>query len=308
MSRPCGFPFISDSIIYSCTLIMVMAEVAQLQLTGWVALADDQAVNFCGSQFTAWEPNHLKVLDDGKQLQLVLDEVSGSGLGSMQDFMYGHFEIQMKVAPGDTAGTVTSFYLSSAPSSTTQEERDEIDFEFLGNVSGQPYLLQTNIFTNGSGYKEQRIVPWFDPTEKFHTYSISWTEQQVLFSVDGIAIRTFYNNKASGQLYVDRYPMQAFLSIWNGDDWATLGGLVKINWTAAPFVASYQNYQVDACVFKGNISACEQSAYSGAAPHASLMSDLGSNLNFVEEHFMVYNYCHDTQRFESPPPECTLAD
>jgi xyloglucan:xyloglucosyl transferase len=58
--------------------------------------------------------------------------------------------------------------------------RDELDFEFLGNVSGEPYLLQTNIFTNGTGYKEQRIYLWFDPTADFHTYTISWTKDAVL--------------------------------------------------------------------------------------------------------------------------------
>ena len=69
--------------------------------------------------------------------------------------------------------------LSSAPE-TSAETRDELDFEFLGNVSGEPYLLQTNIFTNGTGYKEQRIYLWFDPTADFHTYTISWTKEIVM--------------------------------------------------------------------------------------------------------------------------------
>jgi xyloglucan:xyloglucosyl transferase len=47
-------------------------------------------------------------------------------------------------------------------------------------VSGEPYLLQTNIFTNGTGYKEQRIYLWFDPTADFHTYTISWTKDAVM--------------------------------------------------------------------------------------------------------------------------------
>jgi xyloglucan:xyloglucosyl transferase len=33
---------------------------------------------------------------------------------------------------------------------------DELDFEFLGG-KGQNYLLQTNVFTNGQGDREQRI-------------------------------------------------------------------------------------------------------------------------------------------------------
>ncbi|KAI5072094.1 hypothetical protein GOP47_0012200 [Adiantum capillus-veneris] len=274
-----------------------------VQMRAW-SVAADQVVNFCGEAFSAWDPTHLRVLQNGSQLQLVLDQISGSGLGSQNEYMFGHFEIQMKVAPGNTAGTVTSFYLSSVPM-TSENQRDELDFEFLGNASGEPYLLQTNIFTNGSGYKEQRVVPWFDPTASFHTYSISWTKQQVIFAVDGTAIRTFVNNEASGQLYMDRHPMGAFLSIWDGDDWATLGGLVKINWTASPFVASYKGYKADACIFDGNVSACAHSPFA-ANVYADGLFDL-SSLSSVEDNFMVYNYCDDKDRFEVLPPECTLA-
>lgn len=267
-------------------------------------VANAAFINFSGEAFTPWDPSHLVILDNGRQLQLVLDETSGSGLASADKYMFGILEIQMKVAPGDTAGTVTSFYLSSAT-----ENRDELDFEFLGNVSGEPYLLQTNIFTNGTGYKEQRISLWFDPTADFHKYSISWTKQRVIFSVDGTAIRTFPNNEEWGQLYVDRNPMGAFVSIWNGDDWATLGGLVKINWTAAPFIASYRDFEANACTFNGNASMCMQSQFATMTAHTNLYAnelDLGS-LKWIEDNYMVYNYCHDKDRYQQDVPlECTL--
>ena len=63
----------------------------------------------------------------------------------------------------------------------TTTDWDEIDFEFLGNVTRQPWILQTNVYVNGKANREHRIYLWFDPTTTFHTYSIVWTPQQIMY-------------------------------------------------------------------------------------------------------------------------------
>jgi len=60
---------------------------------------------------------------------------------------------------------------------------DELDFEFLGNLSGEPYLVQTNVYVNGTGDREQRHSLWFDPTTDFHTYSFFWNRRYITYVV-----------------------------------------------------------------------------------------------------------------------------
>nr|PNR51356.1 hypothetical protein PHYPA_010542 [Physcomitrium patens] len=73
--------------------------------------------------------------------------------------------MKIKLVLGDLAGTVTEL-LSAQPA------HDELDFAVLGNISGNQYILQTNVVANGFSGREQQIDIWFDPTMKYRTYGI----------------------------------------------------------------------------------------------------------------------------------------
>ncbi|TQD75846.1 hypothetical protein C1H46_038615 [Malus baccata] len=120
-----------------------------------------------------WALDHFNY--EGEQVHMKLDNFSGAGFQSKNKYLFGKVSIQIKLIEGDSAGTVTAFYMSS-----DGPLHDEFDFEFLGNTTGEPYSVQTNIYVNGVGNREQRLNLWFDPTTEFHSYSIFWNRRQVV--------------------------------------------------------------------------------------------------------------------------------
>ncbi|XXG58180.1 hypothetical protein AAC387_Pa04g0557 [Persea americana] len=248
-----------------------------------------------------WGGDRAKISENGQLLQLSLDKSSGAGFQSKQQYLFAKIDMKIKVVPGNSAGTVTAYYLSSQGPT-----HGEIDFEFLGNVSGEPYILHTNVFTQGKGNREQQFYLWFDPRDNFHTYSILWNHQQILFSVDGTPIRIFRNAEGLGVPYPKDQPMRLYSSLWNADNWATRGGLVKINWAYAPFVASYRGFSPDACLWMNGKSSCTSTKTKWW--DQELDSAGAQKLKWVRKNYMIYDYCGDSKRFpQGLPPECSIS-
>ncbi|KAJ0029824.1 hypothetical protein Pint_14189 [Pistacia integerrima] len=224
-----------------------------------------------------WGDGRGKMINNGELLTLSLDKASGSGFQSRNEYLFGKIDMQLKLVAGNSAGTVTAYYLSSKGSTW-----DEIDFEFLGNLSGDPYILHTNVFSQGKG-----------------------------FSVDGTPIREFKNSESIGVPFPKNQPMRIYSSLWNADDWATRGGLVKTDWTQAPFTASYRNFKADACVWSNGKTSCTSNSPSSSSSNGAWLSqelDTTSQerLKWVQKNYMIYNYCSDTKRFpQGLPAECS---
>ncbi|MQL97726.1 hypothetical protein Taro_030417 [Colocasia esculenta] len=257
----------------------------------------------------SWAADH--VLYDGELVQLKLDNYTGCGFASKSKYLFGKTTAEIKLVPGDSAGTVTAFYMSSDGSN-----HHEFDFEFLGNTTGEPILVQTNVYVNGVGNREQRVGLWFDPTTDFHNYGILWNQKQVVFMVDETPIRVFENKEDRGLAFPKDQPMGVYSSIWNADDWATQGGRVKTDWSHAPFVTTYRNLQIDACEFgtaawEEDVRRCSGDGEENGRQfwwQAPIMEELSVHqshqLLWVRAHHLVYDYCADDARFPTTPPEC----
>ncbi|KAJ0881686.1 putative xyloglucan:xyloglucosyl transferase [Helianthus annuus] len=262
--------------------------------------------NFRKSMYFNWGANHSSILGNGDDLRLVLDQTSGSGIQSKRAFLFGSIEMLIKLVPGNSAGTVTAYYLSS-----TGAKHDEIDFEFLGNSTGEPYTVHTNIYTQGQGNREQQFKLWFDPTANYHNYTIHWNPTEIVWFVDSVPIRVFKNYESEGIAYPNKQGMRVYSSLWNADNWATRGGLVKIDWTSAPFVANYRRFRARACKWDGSVSISQcalpiRANWWTSPVYQQLSSRQQGQLKWVRDNYMIYNYCTDFKRFNGQmAPECS---
>jgi len=82
--------------------------------------------------------------------------------------------------------------------------------------------------------------------------------------------------------------MRLYSSLWKVDDWETRGGLVKTDWTNAPFTASYRNFNAD-------------SASSNVWFSQELDSTSQQRLSEVQKKIYdllcIPSYCNNTFRF-----------
>ncbi|CAI0558460.1 unnamed protein product [Linum tenue] len=206
--------------------------------------------------------------------------------------------MRIKLPPKDTSCIITSFYVIG-----DEFHHDELDFEFYGGNS-LPYQLQTNVFANGVGGREQKVALWFDPTADFHDYQILWNQHHVMFSVDGIPIRVFKNNTVLGVDYPWR-PMQVEATIWYAD-WACD---VKPDLSKGPYVAEYQSFDIAGCPVDDFNPNGRELCYSprfwwNTGNRWQLDPHQEQEFQNVRAKHISYDYCRDRARYPVVSPEC----
>lgn len=177
--------------------------------------------------------------DDTGALFTINKETDAPTVTSSKYIFFGKVDVEVQVAPG--AGIVTSFVLQS-------DDLDEIDWEWIGSDTAQ---AQTNYFGKGdtTTYDRGAYHDVASPQDQVYTYSVEWTKEHVVWSINGAQVRELKYSDAQGGTRFPQTPMQIKLGTWcaGGKDsaegtreWA--GGYT--DFSQAPFVAHYKSITI----------------------------------------------------------------
>ncbi|KAL6867525.1 hypothetical protein ACP4OV_015549 [Aristida adscensionis] len=244
--------------------------------------------------------SNLALHGGGKRVHISLDERTGAGFASQGAYLHGLFSARIKLPAAHAAGVVVAFYMSNGD--VYERTHDELDFEFLGNVRGREWRVQTNVYGNGStaAGREERYGLWFDPTADFHRYAILWTPDRIIFYVDETPIREVVRTEAMGAQFPSK-PMSLYATIWDGSSWATSGGRYKVDYKYAPYVAEFADLELRGCA--AGRPACAGAPEDGAGATSPAQR---SAMEAFRARHMTYGYCYDRLRYPAPLPECRV--
>ncbi|KAL6351631.1 hypothetical protein AAG906_040985 [Vitis piasezkii] len=291
-------------MVDSCLLLLLICSVLGL-VSG--SSKELPIISFDEGYSPLFGDANLAILKDGKTVHMSLDERTGSGFISQDLYLHGFFSASIKLPADYTAGVVVAFYMSNAD--MFEANHDELDFEFLGNIRGKDWRIQTNVYGNGSTNvgREERYHLWFDPSEDFHQYSILWSDNLIIFYVDNVPIREIKRTEAMGGDFPSK-PMSLYATIWDGSEWATNGGRYRVNYKYAPYVAEFSNLVLHGCAVDPieKSPKCDNGPTSKASIPTGIMPEQRSKMEKFRKTHMTYSYCYDRVRYTVPPSECVV--
>lgn len=159
--------------------------------------------------------------EDGNLLLTMAPKTVGTVLSTTRYVWYGNIKATMKTSRG--AGVVSAFIMMS-------DMKDEIDFEWVGT---QLDTTQTNYYFQGiPDYTHGGNISTDATFDEWHTYEIDWSEDAIVWKVDGKTGRTLKKsdsyNSTSKQFDFPQTPSRVQLSLWPGG--LASNDIGTINW------------------------------------------------------------------------------
>lgn len=296
----------ASSLFFSCLLLLASFLPLFLFSHGAISpLPNLPTVSFEEGYTQLFGDSNLMLHRDGRAVHLSLDERTGAGFASQDLYLHGFFSATIKLPSDYAAGVVVAFYMSNGD--VFEKNHDELDFEFLGNIRGKEWRVQTNVYGNGSTAigREERYGLWFDPTEDFHQYSILWSHDRIIFYIDNVPIREVVRTEALGGQFPSK-PMSLYATIWDGSDWATSGGRYKINYKYAPYVAEFANLILHGCAVDptDHTPTCKKMD-ANFYNTITISANQRLAMEKFRKKYVMYSYCYDRSRYSTPLSECS---
>lgn len=119
------------------------------------------------------------------------------------------------------------------------------------------------------------------------------------FLVDDVPIRRY--PRKSDATFPER-SMYVYGSIWDASSWATENGKYKADYKYQPFIGRYKEFRLQGCTTEAS-SSCQPPSASPPG-YSSLSPQQFATMQWVQNNYLVYNYCHDPSRDPTLTPEC----
>ena len=169
-----------------------------------------------------WSSEHATYNEDGLKLTIgnnpngsaeTYTEYFGGEVKSQASFGYGDYTVCMK--PSKLSGTASAFFVYTGPSDLDENGNpnpwDEIDIEFTALDTTR---VQFNYFVDGVGEHEKWYDLGFDAAEEFHEYGFRWTEDYIVWFVDGKPVYKVYADADNPMPSTESH---IIMNCWRGD-------------------------------------------------------------------------------------------
>ena len=144
----------------------------------------------------------------------------GGELRTINNFLYGRFEVNMKSAEGD--GYVSSFFTYHDHWGDSNPDEwslltNEIDIEMTGNHDNSVQFTTHHPGEPNSWSYGEIIDVGYNPHAEFHDYAIEWTPNYVKWFIDDIEVYSQNENIVDDLIYPQKVMMNLWSAIW--EDW-----------------------------------------------------------------------------------------